>query len=143
MNDLKNIYLGNVASSFSNKEVTGEQVKIDNESFYKISNVDSMRPFFMSIVSHSNHWMFISSLGGLSAGRKDSNSSLFPYYTDDKITEFSEITGGKALFLIEKNQKTFLWEPFSNLYKGIYNITRNLYKNSFGNKVLFEDTRKI
>ena len=36
-----------------------------------------MRPFFMSIVSNSDHWMFISSTGGLSAGRKNSNYALF------------------------------------------------------------------
>jgi len=35
-----------------------EQVEIDNQVYYKISNSDSMRPFFMSIVSDSNHWMF-------------------------------------------------------------------------------------
>jgi hypothetical protein len=35
------------------------QIEIDNEVFFKISNVDQMRPFFMSIVSDSNHWMFI------------------------------------------------------------------------------------
>ncbi len=104
MTDLKNIHIGNIESSFFNKEVKGERVKIEGESYYKISNVDNMRPFFMSIVSNSNHWMFISSTGGLSAGRKDSGSSLFPYYTDDKITESSEITGSKTLLIVKKNK---------------------------------------
>ena len=48
----------------------------------------------MSIVSDSNHWLFISSNGGLTAGRKNAEFALFPYYTDDKITEFADITGG-------------------------------------------------
>ena len=61
--------------------------KLEDEIFFKISNSDALRPFFMSIVSDSNHWMFISSNGGLTAGRKDSENALFPYYTDDKITE--------------------------------------------------------
>jgi len=135
----KDIYLGNIKSSFHDKEVTGEQVIIGNEAYYKISNVDSMRPFFMSIVSNSNHWMFISSSGGLSAGRKDSNTALFPYYTDDKITESSEITGSKTILRISTKDKTFLWEPFSTRYRGVYNISRNLYKNSYGNKVIFEE----
>ena len=139
MKNKKDIYIGNIKSSFLDKEVKGEQIKVNDESFYKISNVDSMRPFFMSIVSNSDHWMFISSAGGLTAGRKNSNYSLFPYYTDDKITESSEITGSKSLFLIEDNNKCNLWEPFSNLYKGLYNISRNLYKNSYGNKVIFEE----
>ncbi len=116
-----------------------DYVHIENEKFYKISNSDAMRPFFMSIVSDSNHWMFISSNGGLTAGRKNSEFSLFPYYTDDKITESAEITGSKSIFQVTKNNKTQLWEPFSERYEGMYEVTRNLYKNSFGNKVMFEE----
>ena len=67
------------------------RIRLGNDAYYQISNVDQLPPFFMSIVSDSNHWMFISSNGGLSAGRKDSESSLFPYYTDDKITESFEL----------------------------------------------------
>ena len=86
MNLNKNIYIGENPAHFPNKEVAGNEVIIGNEIFYKISNYNKMRPFFMSIVSNSDHWMFISSTGGLSAGRKNSNYALFPYYTDDKIT---------------------------------------------------------
>jgi hypothetical protein len=75
-------------------------VEMDGETFYKISDVDEMRPFFMSIVSDSDHWMFISSNGGLSAGRKDAQNALFPYYTDDKITNSSESTGSKSIFWV-------------------------------------------
>ncbi|MGG9972050.1 hypothetical protein ACQ33O_09685 [Ferruginibacter sp. SUN002] len=121
------------------EKVKLDSVEINNEFFYKISNVDAMRPFFMSIVSDSNHWMFISSNGGLTAGRKNSDYSLFPYYTDDKITESAEITGSKSIFKIIKNNNTFIWEPFSERFFGLYDITRNLYKNSFGNKIIFEE----
>jgi len=133
------IYLGNTKITFGQKKVVGELVEIENESFYKISNNDAMRPFFMSIVSDSNHWMFISSNGGLTAGRKDAEFALFPYYTDDKITESVEVTGSKTIFRVEKNGKTYLWEPFSVRCEGIYNISRNLYKNSYGNKIIFEE----
>jgi len=94
------------------KSIKGEQVTINNEIYYKISNSDKMRPFFMSIVSDSNHWMFISSNGGLTAGRKNAESSLFPYYTDDKITEMAEITGSKSIFQVNYNGQTKVWEPF-------------------------------
>ncbi|MDC0006736.1 hypothetical protein OAE07_02050 [Winogradskyella sp.] len=122
-----------------NKDVNLHHVTIDNEKYFKISNNDEMRPFFMSIVSDSNHWMFISSNGGLTAGRKNSEYSLFPYYTDDKITESAEITGSKSIFQITKNSVTKLWEPFSQRFEGLYEITRNLYKNTYGNKVIFEE----
>ena len=37
------------------------------------------------------------------------------------------------------NGKKYLWEPFSDKYSGIYNISRNIYKNTIGNKVIFEE----
>lgn len=135
----KDIYIGNSRVNATQNEVMGKLVLFENENYYKISNYDTMRPFFMSIVSNSNHWMFISSNGGLSAGRKNSASALFPYYTDDKIMESSDITGSKTIFHVHKGDKAYLWEPFSDRYAGIYNIHRNLYKNTYGNKIVFEE----
>jgi hypothetical protein len=67
-----------------------------------------MRPFFMSIVSDSDHCMFIYSNGGLSAGRKNADYALFPYYTDDKITGSAEITGSKSIFLIQQGSVQYI-----------------------------------
>lgn len=125
--------------AIDDKEVLLQQVTKGDESYYRISNVDKMRPFFMSIVSHSDHWMFISSNGGLTAGRKNSDFSLFPYYTDDKIHESNEVTGSKSIFWITKDGQKKLWEPFSNRQFGLYNVTRNIYKSLSGNKILFEE----
>jgi len=133
------IHIGNLESFDDVKKVEGKQIKIQNENFYKISNVDKMRPFFMSIVSNSNHWMFISSTGSLSAGRKNSEYSLFPYYTDDKITESNETTGSKTILIVKINEKRFLWEPFSERYARVYKTERNIYKNTIGNKVIFQE----
>ena len=133
------IYIGKNKACVQTKKVTGKPVSISNEIYYKISNCDAMRPFFMSIVSDSNHWMFISSNGGLTAGRKNSDIALFPYYTDDKITESAAVTGSKTILHIHKKNNTFLWEPFSDKYEGIYKINRNLYKNTYGNKIIFEE----
>ncbi|WP_396177153.1 hypothetical protein [Flavobacterium sp.] len=117
-----------------------EIVTLGNEEYFKIVNHDSMRPFFMSIVSDSNHWMFISSNGGLSAGRKNAEFALFPYYTDDKITESADITGSKSVFQIIFNNQTLVWEPFSERFsKHQYSISRNIYKNRYGNKIIFEE----
>lgn len=134
-----NIYLGDTSLNCSKAEVEGEFVELHNEKFYKISNSDQMSDFFMSIVSDSDHWMFISSNGSLSAGRKDRNSALFPYYTVDKIHDYRDKTGSKTIVLIEKNEKTFLWKPFSDGLRKIYKIERNLYKSIYGNKVIFEE----
>ena len=135
----KPVFIGNSKANFESSQVKGSFVNYKNEVFYKITNIDNLRPFLMSIVSDSNHWMFISSNGGLTAGRKNSEAALFPYYTDDKITESAEITGSKTILQVHLKNKTFLWEPFSDKYTGLYNLSRNLYKNVYGNKVVFEE----
>jgi len=114
-------------------------VELKGEKYYKIENHDSMRPFFMSIVSDSNHWLFISSNGGLTAGRKNAEYALFPYYTDDKITEFADITGSKSIFRIRFDDQILMWEPFTERFNENYDLTRNLYKNFYGNKIIFEE----
>lgn len=116
-----------------------DYVQIGNEPYFKITDSDAMRPFFMSIVSDSDHWMFVSSNGGMSAGRKNANYALFPYYTDDKITESAEITGSKSIFWVQRGAEQHIWEPFSNRYEGLHRISRNLYKHIFGNKIIFEE----
>ena len=63
------IYIGNQCRKNNTPKVTGNYVDLNGETFYKISHYDQMKDFFMSVVSDSNHWIFISSLGGLSAGR--------------------------------------------------------------------------
>jgi len=123
----------------NNNQVELNQVKIDGESFFMISNSNAMRPFFMSIVSDSNHWLFVSSNGGVSAGRKNSEFGLFPYYTDDKIIESTEVTGSKSIFKIQTESGITIWEPFSIRNEAAINFSRNLYKNSYGNKVVFEE----
>ncbi|MEZ4772542.1 MAG: hypothetical protein R3D00_05105 [Bacteroidia bacterium] len=115
------------------------QVIIDNEKFFRISDSDQLRPFFMSIVSESDHWMFVASNGGLSAGRKSAEYALFPYYTDDKITEFAEVTGCKSIFRVLKGGKVHIWEPFSIRGAGHFQVSRNLYKHAYGHKIIFEE----
>jgi len=116
-----------------------EKTNINGESWFKIENHDKMRPFFINVVSDSNHWMFISSNGGLTAGRKNNSYSLFPYYTDDKITESADITGSKTIFQLNSENGIEIWEPFSERFTGKYELTRNIYKSFQGNKIMFEE----
>jgi hypothetical protein len=121
------------------KAVSMDMITFEGENYLKISNHDAMRPFFMSIVSDSNHWMFISSNGGLTAGRKNKENALFPYYTDDKITEFADITGSKTIFQVNSGNDIHTWEPFSDRYTEKYSISRNIYKSIYHNKIIFEE----
>ncbi|MEM3523222.1 MAG: hypothetical protein QXS04_01415, partial [Thermoproteota archaeon] len=117
-------FVGDTPLKFGSSHVEGGFTEIDGERFYRISNYDSMPPFLMSIVSDSNHWLFISSNGALTAGRRDPDHALFPYYTDDRIHDSQDQTGSKTIILATKDGKTFLWEPFSQRYSGLYRVTR-------------------
>ena len=135
----KQIHVGQQLRQTNNVEVGGKYVNIEGETFYKIENYEQMKDFFISVVSDSDHWMFISTRGGLTAGRINSENALFPYYTDDKVSDGSPFTGSRTIALATIADKTSLWEPFSEQYNGIYKTTRNLYKNVFGDKLIFEE----
>lgn len=133
------IYLGNTLLQTKPQEIEGGYVKLNGESFYRISNVDQMPPFFMSIISSSDHWLFIGSNGGLTAGRKNAENALFPYYTHDKILDSFDQTGSKTIFLVDAEGGKKLWEPFMPACKGAYKTEVNLYKNISGSFVIFEE----
>ena len=57
----------------------GTFVEIDSEAAYRIEDVDALAPFFVTVVSDADHWLFASSAGALSAGRVAPKHALFPY----------------------------------------------------------------
>jgi hypothetical protein len=136
---MKNLFLGRNRIPTRAEKIEGQPVVLDGEDFYRITNCNRLRPFFLTIVSSADHWMFISSNGALTAGRRHPDLALFPYYTDDKIHDAVETTGPKTILIIERGGRKSLWEPFSERGRGIYRIRRNLYKNFYGNQILFEE----
>jgi hypothetical protein len=135
----REILVGDTALHGNAGAVEGDYSTIRGERYYRIRRYDQMPPFFMSVVSSADHWMFISSTGGLTAGRVNPESALFPYLTDDKIADDSEHTGSKAIVLVERGGRVHLWEPLSARYAGLYRVERNLYKNAAGDKLMFEE----
>ncbi len=138
---MKTIYWGASPLRPASEDVRGGFVQRDGETFYRIQNYHRMPPFFMALVSASDHWMFVSSTGGLTCGRKSPDHALFPYETDDKIHDASSTTGPRTLLHAEKDGKTWLWMPFD---QGVspYVLERNLYKNQLGNKLIFEEINR-
>jgi hypothetical protein len=122
-----------------NNEVSGEFLTLAWERYYAIRNVDRMALFFISLVSNSDHWLFISSTGGLTAGRVSPDTALFPYVTVDKIHESGPHTGSKTFIATVANGQRHEWEPFNRAHEGRYSTSRNLYKNVLGNKLCFEE----
>ncbi len=110
-------------------------VDIDGVGYYVIPDLDRMDPFLMSIVSNSDHWMFVSSRGGLTAGRRDSSLALFPYETDDRLHHASCSTG--PVTLIRPTGTSQWWEPFRDAARP--EVQRNLYKSVVGDQVIFEE----
>ncbi|MCS6992390.1 MAG: hypothetical protein NZP74_01020 [Anaerolineales bacterium] len=135
----RSLYLGETLLPPPSGEVSGEYVTLLGESWYKIAHYDALPPFLMSIVSSGNHWLFVSSNGGLSAGRAHADRALFPYYTEDKLTDNHENTGPKTVLRFTRGTQTWLWEPFSIRQQGVYRIERHLYKNIPGTAILFEE----
>ncbi len=116
------------------KTPTGSFVTLNGQSYYKISNTEAMKPFSINMVSSSNIWLFMSSKGGVTAGRKNSSGAIFPYETEDKLHS-AAYTGSKTIVRVNGN----LWEPFERTHIRKYNITQNIYKGIAGNSVMHEE----
>jgi hypothetical protein len=115
---------------------------MDGRRFYRISDYDRMPPFFMTIVGSGDTWLFLSSSGGVTAGRVQPDSALFPYYTDDKVTESAGRTGGLTLIRVAgPGGDPVLWEPFLGELPAGVGARRNLYKDVLGTELVFEEVR--
>jgi len=120
-------------------DVNGEFLDMAGERYYVIRNVDQMAPFFISVISNVDHWLFVSSTGGLTAGRISPDTSLFPYITVDKIHDSGLHTGPRTLLRVGTDEQQHEWQPFNREQDGRYALSRNLYKNLLGNKLCFEE----
>jgi hypothetical protein len=136
------LFIGVSPEKQPDQSVIGEYVTLLGDTFYKIHNFDSIEPFFMSIVSSSDHWLFVASNGGLSAGRVNSEQALFPYYTEDKLADNNENTGSKIILKVTEGNQVWLWEPFTIRQYGQYVLERNLYKNVLGTSLVFEEINR-
>ena len=106
-----------------NDSVTGEFIDFDGERYYAVHNVDRMEPFFVSVISSDDHWLFVSSTGGLTAGRVSPDTALFPYVTVDKIHDSTPHTGCKTIIRVH-GETTRYWEPFAQHHDRQYRVRR-------------------
>ncbi len=123
-------------------EVNGKFISIQGERFYEIANYDRMQPFFISLASDTDLWMYLASTGGLTCGRRSPEESLFPYYTDDKITEGYVFTGPRTEIAVshlpgQTCVSHQLWIPFSKEQQPVYKISRKIAKSTVGNQIVF------
>lgn len=76
--------------------------------FWEVEHIDALRPFLVSLISPADVWAFVSTAGGLTAGRVDASRALFPYETDDRLHHAAGVTGPITLLRVGEE----LWQPF-------------------------------
>ena len=117
-----------------------EFVTLDGEPYGRISDVDALPPFLMNLPTDTDLWMFVSSNGGLTAGRRDPDGALFPYETVDKLHDAPHHTGPITLVRWQRGGGApCLWEPLAPVDVADPNIERSLAKNTLGNRLVFEE----
>ncbi len=121
-------------------QVKGAYVTYNDELYYEIQNCNQMQPFFISLASDDDLWMYVASTGSLTCGRQNPDFALFPYVTDDVILSTSELTGPKTIIQVDGLFKKQVWEPFSDRQAGQYAITRSIAKSVTGNRLRFSET---
>ncbi len=126
------------AETFNESE---EFVSLDGERHYLIRDIDSLSPFFVSLASRDDHWLFISSTTGLTAGRVAPEFALFPYLPVDKIHESNQHTGALTYLKVGTGGQSQLWAPFFHRSPWQGQCSRNIYKNLLGSRICFEETR--
>lgn len=137
-------YSGQNQLKSGDSPISGEYKTIDGEKFYLISNYDGMQPFFLSLSSDSDVWTYVSTSGGITAGRRSPDRALFPYYTDDKVTDGGVNTGSKTIIRLKKGDSLCIWEPFCDRQEGAWDIIRSVAKSVTGNKLIFiEENRSL
>ena len=117
--------------------ITNEFLMIDGDNYICIRDVDKLDPFLMSVVSDSDHWLFVGSNSPFTAGRVDADHALFPYQTVDKILRHPDTSGALTVMLVKRGDQWLLWEPWHDGHA--YRISRHLYKHVYGTSVIFEE----
>ncbi|HEY4105793.1 MAG TPA: hypothetical protein VGM44_17960 [Polyangiaceae bacterium] len=138
------VFLGNheVRDSESEAAASGRLVERGVDTYYAIEHAEALRPFLMSVVSDSDHWLFVSSNGALTAGRRNAKFALFPYTTEDKLTDNVNVSGPYTALIAERAGAKRLWEPFRESSELVYRVERSLEKSMLGNQLRFGELNR-
>ncbi len=121
------------------RAATGRLTRAFGEDCYLIEDAQSLSPFLVSVVSDSDHWLFVSSNGGLTAGRRSPATALFPYVTEDKLADAPGLTGPVTSLIASRGGRSALWHPLADCDRLVYRSRRRLYKNVLGTRLVFEE----
>lgn len=115
-------------------------VRFEDDSYYVINDFDQIPPFFCTLTSDADLWLFISSTGSLTAGRGDPDSAILPYETVDRIHDSGPHTGPVAILRWRDSDRWRVWEPFRGGEGLAGKARRRLMKNVAGTRMVFEES---
>ena len=115
---------------------TGRLVTEDGSEWYRIDHCDLLDPFLVNVVTPHDQWMFVSSSGALTAGRRSAEQALFPYETDDRLHRSGGRTG--PLTLMRVGGGSGAWEPFA-AHAPLGGVRRSLARAVEGDRLRFEE----
>jgi len=107
----------------------------EGREFAVIDHLEGFEPFFLSVATVTNQWLFCSSNGSLSAGRENPEKALFPYLTVDKI--LGNWNGTGPFTAIECDGE--IWHPFWPTSIHTAPVRRRLLKSFLGDELIFEE----
>ena len=107
----------------------------DGLEWYRVENYDLLDPFLVNVTSRGDLWLFVSSTGALTAGRRSPEHALFAYETDDRLHRSGGRTGP---FTLIRAGGAAPWEPFA--FHAPYGaVRRSLAKTLCGDRLTFEE----
>ncbi len=127
----------NLLSAIEFKQAN-QWVNESGQEYTVIDNLQELDPFFLNIVGASNHWLFCSSDGALTAGRESADTALFPYYTVDKIIGNWNTTGPWTAIVTDGK----LWNPFRPSIALLTPTQRRIMKSLPGDEVVFDELHR-
>ncbi|TVR36775.1 MAG: hypothetical protein EA388_02835 [Nitriliruptor sp.] len=118
-------------------QATGALIERDGSRWYRIAGLEHMDPFLATVVSDSDLWMFVSSAGPLTAGRRDADHAILPYETDDRLHRAAGVSGPTTLVTRGSGAARERWQPFARRVDA--GCTRALEKHELGTALTFEE----
>ena len=117
-------------------EPQGELVIEDGLEWYRIDDYDLLDPFLINVTTPNELWLFVSSTGALTAGRRSADHALFAYETEDRLHRIAGHSGPFTLILPDGAAEA--WEPFAP-HAPLGSLNRSIARTPQGDRLRFEE----
>ncbi len=113
-------------------------VPVDGVESVHLESLESRPPFLLALAGDSDAWLFVSSTGGLTAGRRDADGALFPYETVDRLHDSPAYSGPVTMIRgADAEGLPATWRPFASPPEA--GSHRTLSRAVLGHRVTFEE----